>query len=237
MINPRALERVRTVEDLERDGTKVSAEFLTTQPDTIFPLQSALGYELGQTLMVKPDNLVVEGPADIVYLTLLSETLRAKGRQYLSPRWALVPAGGIDKIPAFVALFGSQLNVAVLLDVAAGGNQKINDLVRRGILRETKIFPITEFISRREADIEDLFDPDFYLELLRLSEVADLNVTSLPYHPRIVVRVEQAIGNHYDHFQPASYFLKHYNCLNSKIDEETLNRFEVLFTRLNFSLS
>jgi hypothetical protein len=237
MINPRALKRVRTVEDVDREGTKVSAEILTTQPDTIFPLQGALGYELGQTLMVKPDNLVVEGPADIVYLTLLSEQLRQKGRTGLDPRWATVPAGGIDKVPAFVALFGSQLNVAVVLDVAAGGNQKINDLVRRGVLKQSHLFPLTEITGTREADIEDLFEPDFYLNLVKESGVADLTAALLPNHPRIVMRIEQAMGGPYDHYQPAAYLLREQSLLLPEISDLTLNRFESLFQRVNAALS
>lgn len=237
MINPRALKRVRTVEDVDRQGTKVSTEILTTQPDTIFPLQGALGYELGQTLMVKPDNLVVEGPADIIYLTLLSEHLRQKARTGLDPRWALVPAGGIDKVPAFVALFGSQLNVAVVLDVAAGGNQKINDLVRRGILKQSSLFPLTEITGTREADIEDLFEPDFYMDLVRLSGVADLNGASLPSHPRIVIRIEQATSRQYDHYQPAAYLFREQTSLLPRITDRTLDRFEALFQKVNAVLS
>ena len=237
MINPKALKRVRTVEDVENKGTKVTADILTTQPDTIFPLQGALGYELGQTLMVKPDNLVLEGPADIVYLTLLSEHLRQKGRLGLDPKWALVPAGGIDKVPAFVALFGAQLNVAVVLDVAAGGNQKINDLVRRGLLKQSHLFPLTEITGTREADIEDLFEPAFYLSLLKQSGVADLNSTSLPSHPRIVIRIEQAIGHQYDHYQPAAYLLREQGHLLAGISDNTLGRFEDLFNRINAAVS
>ena len=36
------------------------------------PLQAALGYDLAQTLFVAPDNLLVEGSADLIYLQILS---------------------------------------------------------------------------------------------------------------------------------------------------------------------
>jgi energy-coupling factor transporter ATP-binding protein EcfA2 len=237
MINPRALNRVRTVEDVEGKGTKISADILTTQPDTVFPLQGALGYELGQTLMIKPDNLIVEGPADMVYLNVLSDALRQKGRTHLDPRWALVPAGGIGKVPAFVALFGSQLNVAVIFDVAAGGSQKLSDLVRRGLLKKSNLIPLAEITNTREADIEDLFDFEFYLELLKLSGVADLTAEPLPSHPRIVARVEQALGQGYDHFQPASYLLKEQANLLPKASDQSWDRFEALFRKINDALS
>jgi predicted ATP-dependent endonuclease of OLD family len=78
MVDPTRLDRVRTVEDRDDEGTKVGEDVLGTTPDTLFPLQAALGYELAHTLFVGPDNLVVEGPADFVYLMVLSEHLAAR---------------------------------------------------------------------------------------------------------------------------------------------------------------
>jgi predicted ATP-dependent endonuclease of OLD family len=236
MINPKVIERVRTVEDVDGRGTKVSRDILTTQPDTVFPLQGALGYELGQTLLVKPDNLIVEGPADIIYLTVISNYLRELGRTALDNRWAPVPAGGIDKIPAFVALFGTQLNVAVVLDVAAGGNQKIADLVRRGILKKTHLFPLTEITGTKEADIEDLFEQEFYLQVLKGSKLVSLQPAELKPHPRIVMRVQGALGREHDHYQPAAYFLT-MQILLPKLSHDTLDRFETLFRNVNSALS
>ena len=57
MIQPGKLERARVVEDRGRDGGAViSADVLTTDPDTLFPLQGALGYDLAQHLFIGPDN-------------------------------------------------------------------------------------------------------------------------------------------------------------------------------------
>ena len=51
MVQPNKLESVRTVEDLGReDGAKINQDVLTKDPDTLFPLQGALGYDLVQNL-------------------------------------------------------------------------------------------------------------------------------------------------------------------------------------------
>ena len=73
------------------------------RPDTIFPLLGALGVNMAQT-SIGSDQFLVEGPADVVYLTILSDVLRSAGRTALDPRWTLTPAGGIDKIPTFISL-------------------------------------------------------------------------------------------------------------------------------------
>lgn len=143
MVDPKKLDRVRTVEDVDHKGTKISDEVFRAGRDTVFPLQAALGYELAQTLFVGPDNLVVEGPADYVYLTVMSDHLASLGRGHLDERWTIVPVGGLEKIPTFVALLGAKLNVAVLMDGSSGGSQRIDSLIERGVIGSKKVIPLT----------------------------------------------------------------------------------------------
>jgi len=237
MIKAQELQRIRTVEDQDSGGTKISGDVLTVSRDTVFPLQAALGYQLSQTLFVGPDNLVLEGSSDILYLQILSGHLSAAGRTALNPRWVLVPAGGIDKIPTFIALLGTQLNLAVIVDGRAGGNQRIDSMVQRGLLEPSKLFPLTEITGSREADLEDMFEPGLYLQFLRGSGVADLRVKDLPPGQRIVRRVEQALGRKFDHYLPAAHFLQNQGPLLSGIADKTLDRFERLFEKINTALT
>ena len=233
MINSKRPERIRTVEDVDQQGTKVTADWLSTSKDTLFPLQAALGYDLAQTLFVGPDNLVVEGPADLVYFQVIGDYLASKGRTQLDPRWVVVPVGGMDKIPTFVALLGAQLDVAVVLDVATGGNQRINSLVERGIIAGERLLPLTEITKTPEADVEDLFEIGFYLDLLRRSGTSSVKATDLKSRGRIVKRIETCTGSKFDHYKPARYFLEHQVELLPKLSPDSLNRFEDLFKRAN----
>lgn len=61
MVDPEHFERVRIVQDKsieaegevdEGEGTKVLVDIFAASPDSLFPLQGALGYELHQTLFV-----------------------------------------------------------------------------------------------------------------------------------------------------------------------------------------
>ena len=72
MVDPRHFGRVRIVQDLsiepdsddlpeEQQGTQIITEVLDATPDSLFPLQGALGYEITQTLFIGPNCLVVEG--------------------------------------------------------------------------------------------------------------------------------------------------------------------------------
>lgn len=231
MVEASRLDRVRTVEDRDDEGTKVSEDVLGTSSDTIFPLQAALGYELAQTLFVGPDNVVVEGPADYLYLTVLSGHLRSLGRTGLDPRWVIVPVGGLDKIPTFVALLGAHLNVAVVMDGSAGGSQKIDSLIERGVIDEARIVPLTKITGTNAADIEDLFDESFYLKLVNDSGIK-VTKSKLGQGNRIVKRIEAQVGV-YDHYTPARRFLEKQVELLPDVDEPTLARFESLFDELN----
>ena len=111
MVPADRLDRVRTVEDVvvqDRQrfvsiGTKVGGDVLSTDRDTLFPLQAALGYEITQSLFVGEHTLLVEGPSDILYLKAVSNELLARGRTSLNKRWVVCPSNGIDKVAAFSA--------------------------------------------------------------------------------------------------------------------------------------
>lgn len=239
MISPTKLERCRTVEDIDPNlGTVVSEDIWNARPDTVFPLLGALGVDMAQTLIIGSDQLLVEGPADVVYLTIMSDVLRSAGRTALDPRWTLTPAGGIDKIPTFISLLnGTDLNVTVLIDGAVGGNQKINSFIDRGLLAKNKLIPLTDITATTQADIEDMFDVGWYLKLLNASKVGKFVKSKLPQGVRIVKRVEAELGHKFDHFQPANFLLRTPGTLLDDIDDATKERFETLFVRLNGLLS
>ncbi|MGX4657379.1 ATP-dependent nuclease [Micromonospora sp. SCSIO 07396] len=238
MIQPRHLERCRTVEDLPRQGTKISDDVWAARPETVFPLLGALGVDMSQALIIGPDQLAVEGPADVAYLTVMSDLAREKGKIALDPRWTITPVGGLDKIPTFVALLGgSDLNVTVLMDVAAGGNQKLTNMVQRGLLPKEQLIPLTDITGTAEADIEDLFETGWYLKLLKESKVGTLARTKLTGGGRIVKQVEVALGSRFDHYQPASYLMRSATKLRDEVDEATIERFAQLFSRINSLLS
>ncbi len=110
----------------ELKGTKVREDVLSHDPDTVFPLQGALGYEITQSLFVGKHTLLVEGPSDILHLKALSSAASRSNREGLDPKWTLCPTGGIGNIKAFVSLFkGNELNVVVLADYASGQKKKL----------------------------------------------------------------------------------------------------------------
>ena len=257
MVPASAFDRVRIVEDKVEVrgrrriplGTKVREDVLELDPDTLFPLQGALGYEITQSLFVGEHTLLVEGPSDVLYLHALSAALRARNRKGLDDRWTLCPAGGIDKIMPFVSLFaGNELHVAVLSDQSIGAKRKLERIAQSGILQAGHLYSITDFIDAAEGDVEDLFDPESFIHIVNSCYALDGSlaltiekVSSVSSTPRIVKRVEalfqlmpDTVPN-FNHFTPASWLIRNPGVLEAKSEavERSLALAERIFQTYN----
>ena len=238
MVQPGKLERVRLVEDRGKEhGAKVSADVLTRDRDTLFPLQSALGYDLVQHLFVAKHNLVVEGTLDYAYLRLLSDFLIEQKRIGLDPRWSIVPVGGADLIPTFVALLWNHLSITVLVDSRKEGHQKLERMAKDGYLEKKRIILVGEVIGRKTGDIEDLFSEEEYLALYNKAFNKNVKRTDLKGTDPIVARLARHEGiDRFDHGRPADVMLRDRTAVLSQLSEDTLNQFETLFTKINETL-
>ncbi len=252
------LASVRTVEDVvvrddrgrkQSKATKVRSDVLTTDPQTNFPIFGAMGFEVTQTLVIGKNTLLVEGPSDILYLQAASAALKAAKRPHLSALWAICPSGGIDKVLPFVRLFyGNKLNVAVLTDFDRGQKRKLEDLHKSALLENERIILATEIAGKDEADIEDFFDPRFFVDLVnktyQLSKAHQLTVKKLmdadETTERLVKKAEAYFRvlppqcPEFSHFDPSMYLLQHPELLSGTDDPvvKTLERFEAAFERI-----
>ena len=258
MVPMNRLADVRIVEDVivtkpggrpEVKGTKVRSDVLEVDDDTLFPLQGALGYEVTQSLFIGANTWLVEGPSDILYLQVLSQALIKRGREGLDPRWTLCPSGGIDKIAPFVRLFGgNRINVAVLSDIATGDKTKVENLKRANILRAGHFHTCADFTNQGEADVEDLFEPDLFVEMLNRAyqppaghTVTSVSLMAASATPRLVKKAEALFSlmpasvPEFDHFGTARWLLENPSVVDADTPaaSATLDRFEAVFKVFN----
>lgn len=257
LVDAQHFDRVRIVEDRsvladgelppDEQGTKVLSEVLEAGEGSLFPLQGALGYDLAQTLFVGPNSLIVEGVSDLLYLQTISAVLEATGREGLNKKWTITPVGGSEKVPTFAALIGSQkkMKIATLIDLQKADKQRIENLYKKKLLQKKHVLTFADFNGRDEADIEDMFTEDFYLNLVN-SEFAsslskpivtsDLNFKS----SRIVKRIEDFLGASplnggvaFNHYRPARYFAENIGTVQAALSPVSLDNFERAFAALN----
>jgi hypothetical protein len=206
-----------------------------------------LGYEIHQTLFIGPNNLVVEGVSDLLYLQTITGILNSLNREGLSEKWTITPVGGAEKVPTFVSLLGFQkgMKVATLIDIQKKHKQMIENLYKKKLLKQKNVLTFADFTGKSESDIEDMFEIDFFLELVN-SEYSSLLETPISEtmlklkSPRIIIRIEDYFKKHplresvqFSHFRPARYFVENVTALQDKISEKTLGRFESAFKALN----
>ena len=238
LVETDKIGRVRIVEDKGPDtGAVVSDQVLTVEPDSLFPLQAALGYDLVQHLFIGDANLVVEGPSDFVYLDVLSRHLKSVGRTGLDERWRILPAGGSSNVPAFVTLVGRSLQVTVLVDSGTEGTGRIQAAISAGRLASDRLVTVGEITGKRNGDVEDLFAEDDYLALYNTAFGRSVSLADLPPGDRVVKRIETFEGANFDHFQPAATLLRDQTTLLPGLSADTLDRFEGLAARINGTLS
>lgn len=240
MVEPENLNRVRTVLETN-NGSVISDSIQEKDPNTLFPLQAALGYDIAQNLFISKNNLLVEGVSDLIYLQALSGILEEKGRIGLSEDITIVPIGGLDKVSVFISLLrGSKLNIVCLLDssIDTKNKQKLDNLISEKLIKRSKVLFYDDFLENvKEADIEDLFDKKEYLSFFNKTfkeQYDEINLSDLNSDiSRIILQISQYLEiKRFNHYRPAKSLLQNPSFL-SNLEESTLDIFEDLFKKVN----
>lgn len=234
MIETEKLNQVRTV--LEKDdGTHISESVQEKDPNTLFPLQAALGYDLAQNLFVAKKNLLVEGIADLTYLTIISNMLNESNRVCLKDDVVIVPTGGADKIATFVSLLrGNELSMVCLLDTFTdkSAQARLNNLAAQNIIKDKKIVFYHDILNRKFADVEDMFSVDDYLNLYNGAFGKNICRADIDDKMPILTQLKKLNGGKdFNHYTPANYLAK--NVSSISLSDETMEHFENLFQTLN----
>ncbi len=247
MVPSDKLHRVRTVLDTET-GSKISDSLQEKDPNTLFPLQAALGYDIAQNLYISKKNLLVEGISDLMYLESMSSILGQLGREGLANDITIVPVGGLEKVATFVSLLrGNQLDIVCLLDSSIGQSDKVKleKLTADKIIKEKNILRYKNFIGTiTEADVEDMFTIPDYLRIFNGAFNVEYPIideekilTLQDTGNRIVHKINIILNiKRYNHYRPANYMIKS-GISESDFDPITLDRFEKAFKAINESMS
>lgn len=239
MITSERLNRVRTILETDR-GSIISDSIQEKDPNTLFPLQAALGYDIAQNLFVSKKNLLVEGVSDLIFLTAISAILESDNRIGLRQDITIVPTGGLEKVATFISLLrGSKLEIACLLDsyTDAKGKAKMDNMISEKIIQKNKIRFFDEFLdSYNKADLEDLFSKEDYLKLFNSAfheykniALSDLNLGI----NQIIIQINKFLGvERFNHYRPANELVK-VGTDKTTLTAQTLDNFEKVFKEIN----
>ena len=247
MVDPTVYEKLRAVHDkATRDdqeaGVEVSRVNLKADRDTVLPVESALGYSISQHLFIgSGHHLLVEGSSDLIYLMRMSAYMESQKKPILSPKFAMIPVGGITNMPAFVALMGRRLDVSVLVD----GEKSSSVLDRTRHAAKENSVPANRIISvgevdtslPKDGDIEDLFAVSDYLKLYNWTFEKVLTEADLDDKTgRILGRIDSVEGK-FNHALPAHALTDNQASFFENLDPASVANFEKLFMLLNAGIA
>ena len=245
MIDLEKLHRIRLVQDMDGVGTVITDDPVHNDRETVFPLQMALGYQMAQTLFLSPHCLMVNSPSDLIYLQVLGDMVAAEAGSRIDPRWVIIPVGSTDNLSTFITLLGDNyVSVAVMMDLTPTNKEKIEAINRKNELEGENPVKWVQVTRVRDADIEDLFDPKVYLQLVNLSYANQLDQTLTmrsitESNPRIVERLKVYFaktgiaGGVFDRYVPAAYLLENFDDFKVHISEDTIEKAKTLVERIN----
>ena len=157
-----------------------------------------------------------------------------------------MPVGGCGKVPTFVALLGAQkgMNLATLLDIQKKDRHQIEDLYKKKLLKKKNVNTYADFLDQDAADVEDLFDRDFYVDLVNRAFVKQLASLIDPKklntkEPRTLKVVEAYLkanpmkSGAFNHYRPARYLTEQIGDLWGRMSDKAKDRFEAVFKALN----
>ncbi len=257
MVQPGHLGRVRIVEDKgppsagvlesDRGGTRVLSEFMEASRASLIPLQASLGHEIAQSLLSRPNNLLVDDVSDLIYLKVMSELIQQERRFGLSPRWNIAPIGGSRRIIEFAALTGStgRGTLAALLGIHGDERRIVDAIYARKLLQKNHIVTFGDFLGREEADLEDMFEPAFYLKLVSAAYQGRLEEPIAEHmldagEPCMRARVRRFFESRaveesepFDPCRPARMLLEHAHVFRPEVAHITREKFATIFLWLN----
>lgn len=197
LVDPDRLDRVRKVYVAEDGSTESSPNLRQSGADpaqagAAYAVYSALNLNVAESLLLGCLPVVVEGPSDQHYLTMIKALLIGAGK--ITPRRELVfpPAGGTKtlRITAGVLTGRDETLPVVLLDgdhMGARMAAELNTSLYKG--EEKKVISTDEFAGFKGSELEDLVPHQRFVDTVdrvlrapeqQFSEVASIGTPIVP---------------------------------------------------------
>ncbi len=159
--------------DSESGRTKISANLRYDEKDaekSIYPVHAALGLTVSDTLLLGCLPILVEGPSDQIYLSMIKRYLMGKGHIKNTKELVFIPTGGIKGMGPVTKLVSSREDELplVLLDSDSQGSQYAKQL-KTGRYRDQqdKVLQVNDFIKMEGGfEIEDLLPSKALIPLI-----------------------------------------------------------------------
>ena len=244
LTRPFAIHTVTMDKTSSRRESHISKEHWATDRDALFPLQSAVGYSLAQSMFIGRNNMIVEGLTDFWILSSASALFEANGKHGFDKNFVFSPVGGATKTVILAKTYVSQeLNIGILLDSDDEAKITKEKLIRDKILKSNKILTIGDVLEKQDTtmSLEDIFPEEYYLKFVKIAYadvLKDKEIVLDSDNPMLVKRIEgyftkNKLGN-FDKTLPTLEITKEFAKISiDKIPAELATNFEKMFSSVN----
>ncbi|WP_160272894.1 AAA family ATPase [Nitrosopumilus piranensis] len=244
LTKPFSIHTVTLDKESSRRESHISKEHWATDRDALFPLQSAVGYHLAQSMFIGKNSMIVEGLTDFWLLSSASAVFEANGKAGFNKNFVFSPAGGGTKTIILAKTYVSQeLNVGVLLDSDNEGKITKEKLVREQILKSNKILTLGDVLEKQGVtmSLEDIFPEDYYLKFVKQAYkdvIGEKEIKLESDNPMMVKRVESYFSKNqlgkFDKTKPALEITKEFGKTDlEKLPSELIANLEKIFSSVN----
>lgn len=195
LLVPDFLDDVLAVEESD-GGSRIRQSIWSPERDTIFPIHSALGFEMASLYFGRNNLTVVEGQSDYYILEGMRAAVMGAGRADPCPGMAFIPAGGASRVQSVVTVcLEMAREVRALFDADAEGRAQRDTLVRNRLVPD-KAVTFTHLDAEVNRTIEDVIGDDIYKQVARESyaDRGSEKVRVQAGKDGIVARVERAFA-------------------------------------------
>lgn len=124
---------------------------------------------VSDTLLLGCKPILVEGPSDQIYLTLIKRFLIGIGKLQYSKEIVFIPTGGVKGMSPVSKLVASRDNElpVVLLDSDKAGEDFQKQLKSgKYVEQKNKVLGVKDFIGENIYEIEDLIEPETLIKII-----------------------------------------------------------------------
>lgn len=132
---------------------------------SIYPVNSAIGITISDTMLIGTKPIIVEGISDQIYLTYIKRKLMQNKKITLDTELVFMPVGGTKNIKPVVSIItgkDEELPV-VLIDCDESGNQKKKSL-SNSLYKDSseKLISVEDYLIKKcdNSEIEDMMDSE-----------------------------------------------------------------------------
>ena len=182
LVDPMNITRTKVVFADQNGKTNISDNLKIKKKNaqkSIYPINSAIGITISDTMLIGTKPIIVEGVSDQIYLTYIKRQLMKQKDFNLEKELIFMPVDGTKNIKPVVAIItGKEEELpVVLLDADVAGKEKKKTL-EKNLYKDNKdkLILVSDFLHTKveESEIEDLMDYDIIVEAVNREFHSDI---------------------------------------------------------------